>query len=84
MTSTGWWVQAAWAVAQRPSLWGVAVSQTLRLARPRWWRTPPFLPLPDASYLQFRLETQYGSGRDPEPGDVVTYLHWCRGFRRIG
>ncbi len=53
----------------------------LRLARPGWWRRPPFVPLPDPDYLRFRLETQYGSDRDPVPGDVITYLHWCRGFR---
>lgn len=67
----------------RPSLWGVALVQMLRLAAPGWWRRPPFLPLPDPAYLRFRLETQYGSDHEPEPADVVTYLHWCREFRHL-
>jgi len=67
------------ALAARPSLWGTALRQAGRLARPRWWRRPPFLPLPDPEYLAFRLETQYGAaGHAPEPADLVTYLEWCR------
>jgi len=28
------------------------------------------------------LVTQYGDAtHTPEPGDVVTYLHWCRAYR---
>ena len=83
MNSAGWWVQAARAVLVRPSLWAVAVTQVLRLAAPGWWRRPPFLPVPDPDYLRFRLETQYGSDHEPEPADVVTYLHWCREFRHL-
>lgn len=83
MNSGGWWVQAALAVLRRPSLWGVAIAQALRMAPSGWWRRPPFLPVPDPAYLRFRLETQYGSDREPEPDDVVTYLHWCRTFRHV-
>ena len=72
-------MRAVLAVAARPSLWVIAVVQTVRLARRRWWCRPPFLPLPDRDYLRFRLETQYG---DPEhavePADIVAYLKWCR------
>lgn len=83
MNSPRWWSQAARAVLVRPSLWGVAIVQALRLASPGWWRRAPFLPLPDPAYLRFRLETQYGSDHEPEPADVVTYLHWCRTFRHV-
>lgn len=76
-----WWPRAAWAVACHPELWWVAVVQLLRLARPGWWRRAPFLPLPDPSYLAFRLETQYGPDPVVDPDDVVTYLRWCRDFR---
>lgn len=71
---------AAPAVLRRPSLWVTAVRQVHRLARPRWWRRPPFLPLPDADYLHFRLVTMYGgSGDRPMSGaDVVQWLEWCR------
>jgi hypothetical protein len=76
---------AAAAVARRPGLWGTAVRQSLRLAPNGWWRRPPFLPLPDRRYLEFRLSTQYGSsGHEPEPGDVVDYLAWCRDWHAAG
>ncbi|HSH61462.1 MAG TPA: hypothetical protein VK988_17830 [Acidimicrobiales bacterium] len=71
------------AVLVRPWLWPVALRQALALAAPGWWRRRPYLPLPDPSYLAFRLQTMYGdSTRLPSPGDVVTYLQWCRMQRR--
>lgn len=53
------------------------------LAPPGWWRRPPFLPLPAPDYLRFRMETAYGGAGDqePDPGDLVTYLRWCRDLR---
>jgi hypothetical protein len=80
--SAGWATRAAVAVARRPALWPTAVVQLFRLAAPGWWRRRPFVPLPDRAYLRFRLETAYGDDRDPEPADVVTYLHWCREWPR--
>ena len=54
------------------------------MAVPGWWRSSPYLPLPDAAYLRFRLQTAYGDpDRDPSPVDVVTYLHWCRAWPRL-
>jgi len=76
--SLAFWWQAVLAVLRRPHLWSTAVRQALRLARPGWWRRPPFLPVPDADYLAFRLETQYGADGRPDARDVVTYLEWCR------
>jgi hypothetical protein len=72
------------AVLPHPSLWLTGVRQARRLARPGWWRRPPFLPLPAPDYLRFRLETAYGGAGDqpPEPDDLVTYLRWCRDFPR--
>lgn len=75
--------QAALAVARRPDLWATAVRQVLVLAPPGWWRRRPFLPVPDPAYLGFRLQTMYGdAGHQPEPGDVVTYLEWCRAVQQ--
>jgi hypothetical protein len=73
-------VRGAALVAFRPSLWPIAARQARRLARPQWWRRPPFLPVPDRDYLRFRFETQYGTGTGtrPDPRDLVTYLEWCR------
>jgi hypothetical protein len=70
-------------VLRHPSLWATGVVQLVRLAPRGWWRRRPFLPLPDPHYLRFRLQTAYGDpDREPEPEDLVTYLHWCRHFPR--
>ena len=78
-----WWLRSAVAVLMRPSLWWAAIEQVFRLARRGWWHRAPFLPLPDAAYVRFRLQTAYGDQRAPEPADVVTYLHWCRAWPRF-
>jgi len=65
------------AVGVRPHLWWVAARQVMRIARPRWWRRAPFLPLPEPEYLRFRLETAYGEIVAPRPTDLVAYLEWC-------
>jgi hypothetical protein len=72
------WIHASFLVLGRPHLWSTAARQGRRLARPGWWRRAPFLPLPDADYLRFRFETQYGLDGRPDPADVVLYLEWCR------
>jgi hypothetical protein len=77
----GWWMRGATAVLRRPWLWPTAVGQARRLARPDWWRRPPFLPLPDPDYVRFRMQTAYGSEGTPAPGDLVAYLNWCREFK---
>ena len=82
--SARWLVAAAGAVLVRPSLWFTALRQLFVLARPGWWRRPPFLPVPDDAYLRFRLQTAYGDPtREPDPADVITYLHWCRTWSRF-
>ena len=66
-------------VARHPSLWGVALRQWSRVVPTGWWRRRPFLPVPSAAYLRFRLLTQYGdTERTPDADDVLHYLRWCR------
>lgn len=77
----GWWIRAMAAVLRQPRLWPTAVTQAGRLARPGWWKRPPFLPVPDPDYVRFRMQTAYGSTGKPDPGDLVAYLNWCREFR---
>jgi hypothetical protein len=67
------------AVLVRPSLWWVALGVLKRLAAPGWWRTSPRLPAPDDRLWEFRMVTAYGrGGAEPSPGDVISYLGWCR------
>lgn len=78
------WAGSVAAVAVRPGLWPTAIRQGVRLAPRRWWRRPPFLPLPDRHWLRFRMTTAYGGdGRGgPEPADLVDFLRWCRAWSR--
>jgi hypothetical protein len=78
------WARATFLVIRRPQLWVTAVRQAHRLAPGRWWRRPPFLPVPDREYLRFRLETQYGADGVPAPADLVTYLEWCHSNESVG
>lgn len=73
------------AVIRRPHLWPTAIGQMWRLRRRRWWRRPPFLPVPDSDYWRFRMITQYGGdGTGPASADdVVAYLEWVRSWPRV-
>lgn len=78
------WTSAVAAVLVRPRLWPTAIAQGLRMAPRGWWRRKPYLPVPDAAYLRFRLQTQYGSDSvEPSPADLVAYLEWCRSYRDV-
>jgi hypothetical protein len=78
------WLPVVAAVAARPLLWPTALVQVRRLARRRWWRRWPPLPLPDPAWLAFRLQTAYGDpAHIPEPDDVVAWLKWCRSWERL-
>jgi hypothetical protein len=47
--------------------------------RRRWWARPPFLPLPDRTYLQWRMYTAYADERAVPPADdVVRFARWRR------
>jgi hypothetical protein len=76
----GWQREIIRAVASRPGLWPTALRQAVRMAPRGWWRRPPFVPVPDPSYLRFRLQTAYGNDGEPTAEDVVAYLRWCREF----
>lgn len=44
-----------------------------------WWRTPPFLPLPDRAYLRWRMYTAYGEeSAIPPVQDVIGFARWRR------
>ena len=57
--------------------------QTCNMARRGWWRRPPFLPLPVASWFAFSMETAYGDANAlPSREDVVEYVAWHRQFHK--
>ena len=47
--------------------------------RRRWWAMPPFLPLPDRTYLRWRMYTAYASEDAVPPlEDVIGFARWRR------
>jgi hypothetical protein len=49
----------------------------------KWYRRPPFLPLPPKKYLQWRIETAYGSKsfENLRWHDIAAYARWHRAMR---
>ncbi len=44
-----------------------------------WWRRRPFLPLPDPTYLRWRMFTAYGDEDAVPPAeDVIGFARWRR------
>lgn len=47
--------------------------------RRHWFRIAPFLPLPDPTYLRWRMYTAYGDeGAVPPAEDVIRFARWRR------
>jgi hypothetical protein len=69
-------------VAKHPSLWLTALRQYRATVPRHWWARRPYLPIPPADYVRFRLQTQYGSTNHRiEAADVLNYLSWCKNHR---
>ena len=44
-----------------------------------WWKRAPFLPVPDRTYLRWRMYTAYADENAvPPPDDVVRFARWRR------
>lgn len=47
--------------------------------RRRWWAAAPFLPVPDRTYVRWRMYTAYGDEDAVPPlDDVVRFAQWRR------
>ena len=45
----------------------------------RWWARPPFLPVPDPTYVRWRMYTAYGDEQAVPPiEDTVRFARWRR------
>ncbi len=52
--------------------------------RRSWWRTAPWLPLPDRDYLRWRMYTAYGDENAVPPlRDVIGFARWRRETMRL-
>ncbi len=49
----------------------------------RWYRQPPFLPIPSKAYMKWRMETAYGKGIVDVPShDLERYVRWGAEMRK--
>ena len=78
-------MQLVVAVMRRPHLWITAVKQWRILTPKGWWKRRPFMPVPDARYMRFRMITAYGGDGSAQPTteDFITYLEWCKAWPAI-
>jgi hypothetical protein len=61
-----------------PPLAAALIRVAWRFRRRRWLRRPPFLPVPDRTYLRWRMLTAYGDADAvPSPDDVTRYARWA-------
>jgi hypothetical protein len=75
---TGLTVALTWRALRNPRLASALVRVAWRFRRREWYKRPPFLPLPSAEYVRWRMYTAYGSENFVPPADdVVRYARWA-------
>jgi hypothetical protein len=75
--------QFAGLALRHPRLILPLLSAAWRFRRRQWYRQAPFLPLPPADYVAWRLHTAYGSDDAVPPAqDLRRYLDWSADLRR--
>jgi len=63
-----------------PSLAVALARVSWRFRNRRWYRRPPFLPVPDREYVRWRMDTAYGSPDAlPSADDAERYVRWAVG-----
>lgn len=64
--------------AVRPALAVALLRVAWRFRRRHWWKRAPFLPVPSATYVQWRMHTAYGDHHAVPPvEDVERYARWA-------
>jgi hypothetical protein len=67
--------------ARRPRLVPTLLAAAWKFRARDWYRRPPFLPLPPADYVAWRLYTAFGSETAlPEERQLAAYLRWAAAF----
>lgn len=70
-------------VLRHPRLLLPLISVGWRARRRDWYRRWPFLPLPPANYLAWRLHTAFGDEQHaPTPEQAAAFLRWSRWMLR--
>ncbi|MGQ0815524.1 MAG: hypothetical protein ACT4O1_13885 [Gemmatimonadota bacterium] len=69
----------------RPHTLVLLAGAAWRFRRRDWYRRAPFLPLPSAAYMRWRLHTAFGDEHaTPGPADLEAYLKWTAWMRNEG
>jgi hypothetical protein len=69
----------AWRAARDPRVARDLLALAWVMRARRWYRKPPFLPLPPPEYLRWRMYTAFGDEAClPGAADVVRYARWRR------
>ena len=76
-----------WRVAARsllkPRLLALLLLAGWRFRRRGWYRRPPFLPLPSADYMNWRLHTAFGDDTSAlNVRNLESYLRWTMRMRK--
>lgn len=76
------WLRLSTTLALRslrnPAIGAALLRVAWRFRRRGWWLRAPFLPLPDRTYLRWRMHTAYGEHDTvPPASDVIRYARWA-------
>ena len=86
-TPTSWaalWWRLGWRALTNPRLAWDLVRLAWSFRARDWYRRAPFLPLPPAAYMRWRMFTAYGDpGAIPPVEDVVRFARWRRAVMRV-
>ena len=73
----------SWRAVVNPRVAADLVSLAWSMRKLRWYRIPPFLPVPPREYLRWRMHTVYGDeSAVPPVRDVLRFARWRRGLYR--
>jgi len=73
----------AWRALVNPRVARDLLSLAWAMRARGWYRTPPFLPVPPAEYLRWRMYTAYGDEDAlPSVPEVLRYARWRRDLLR--
>lgn len=77
--------QLAGIALRDPSLVPTLLGAAWRFRARHWYRRAPFLPLPPADYVEWRLHTAYGdAGAEPRADELARYVRWTARMRKPG
>lgn len=88
-TPRGSWTALTVALATRalvrPRLAADLLAAAWAFRRRGWWSHPPFLPIPDRTYLRWRMYTAYGDeSAVPTARDTARFARWRRELLGLG